>query len=63
MSMFQCMTCMETLDGDAMIKHLSSTRHKTIIDAFREEEVKCEECQDKNIHQLQIIRIGGEDMS
>lgn len=46
-----------------MIKHLSATRHKTIIDAYREEEVKCEECQDSNIHQLQIVRYGGEDMS
>lgn len=63
MSKFQCVTCTETLDGDAMIKHLSSTRHKTIIDAHREEEVKCEECQDSNIHQLQIIRFGGDDMS
>lgn len=57
------MTCSEILATDAMSKHLSSTRHKTIIDALREEEVKCEDCQDTNIHTLQIIRLGGDDMS
>lgn len=45
-----------------MMKHLSTTRHKTVLDASNEEEICCEECQDKNIHQLQIIRFGGEDM-
>lgn len=63
MSMFQCLTCMETLDADVMIKHLSSSRHKTIMDVFREEEVKCEECENSSIHTLQIIRFGGDDMS
>ncbi|QLL32043.1 hypothetical protein HG536_0C02120 [Torulaspora globosa] len=63
MSMFQCVTCMETLDAEMMIRHLSSSRHKAIIDVFREEDVKCEECQDPNVHTLQIIRFGGDDMS
>lgn len=54
---------MEALQADLMMKHLSSTRHKTLIDAFREEELFCEECHNSNIHQLQIIRFGGEDMS
>lgn len=61
--MFQCLTCMETLDGEMMIKHLSSSRHKAIIDVFREEDVRCEECQDSNVHTLQIVRFGGDDMS
>lgn len=51
------------LDSDAMMRHLSSTRHKTVIDAHSEEEVSCEDCQNSNVHQLQIIRFGGEDMS
>ncbi|GAV52513.1 hypothetical protein ZYGR_0AG05040 [Zygosaccharomyces rouxii] len=63
MSKFQCTTCNEVLDSDAMMKHLSSTRHKTVIDAYSEEEVCCEDCQNSNVHQLQIIRFGGEDMS
>lgn len=63
MSKFQCTTCAEVLDTDAMMKHLSSTRHKTVLDAYSEEEVCCEECQNANIHQLQIVRFGGEDMS
>lgn len=54
---------METLEADLMMKHLSSTRHKSLTDAYREEELFCEECHNSNIHQLQIIRIGGEDMS
>ena len=63
MSQFQCVTCSESLDAENMMKHLSSTRHKTIIDAFSKEEVSCEECNNNNIHQLQIIRFGGDYMS
>ncbi|AQZ17265.1 ECM32 (YER176W) [Zygosaccharomyces parabailii] len=63
MSKFQCTTCAEVLDTDAMMKHLSSSRHKTVIDAYSEEEIYCEECQNNNVHQLQIVRFGGEDMS
>lgn len=44
------------------MKHLSATRHKTVFDISSGEDVCCEECQDANIHQLQIIRFGGEDM-
>ncbi|SCW04274.1 LAFE_0H09912g1_1 [Lachancea fermentati] len=60
---FQCLTCDETKESQEMMKHLSTTRHKTIIYAPSEEEVSCEECQNNNIHLLQIIRFGGEDMS
>lgn len=63
MSKFQCTTCAEVFDTDAMMKHLSSSRHKTVIDAYSEEEICCEECQNNNVHQLQIVRFGGEDMS
>lgn len=63
MSIFQCTTCNEVLDKDAMMKHLSSTRHKTVVDAHNEEDICCEDCQNSNVHQLQIIRFGGEDMS
>ena len=45
-----------------MMKHLSTTRHKTAFDTSNDEDICCEECQDANIHQLQIIRFGGEDM-
>ncbi|CCF56559.1 hypothetical protein KAFR_0B02620 [Kazachstania africana CBS 2517] len=62
MDKFQCKTCSEVSTSSLMMKHLASTRHKTIIDAFTEEVIACEECQDNNIHQLQIIRFGGEDM-
>ncbi|EDO15122.1 hypothetical protein Kpol_1046p14 [Vanderwaltozyma polyspora DSM 70294] len=62
MGQFQCATCNESQDAEQMMKHLSSTRHKKIEDILREEEVCCEECNDSNIHQLQIIRFGGFDM-
>ncbi|KAM3161035.1 Helicase ATP-binding domain-containing protein [Lachancea thermotolerans] len=44
------------------MKHLSATRHKTIVSLPSEEEVCCEECQNNNVHLLQIIRFGGEDI-
>lgn len=59
---FQCRTCSQAYDAEQMMKHLSSTRHKTVFDTSNDEDICCEECQDKNIHQLQIIRFGGEDM-
>ncbi|CCD23267.1 RNA helicase NDAI_0B02320 [Naumovozyma dairenensis CBS 421] len=63
MTKFQCTTCQETLDAESMMKHLNSTRHKTVKSIEDDEELNCEECQDNNnIHQLQIIRIGGEDI-
>lgn len=59
---FQCRTCSQAYDAEQMMKHLSSTRHKTVFDTSNDEDICCEECQDKNIHQLQIIRFAGEDM-
>lgn len=63
MSQFECKTCGELNGADLMMKHLASTRHKTIVDIVNGEEVACEECQNNNIHHLQIIRFGGEDIS
>ncbi|EJS43946.1 ecm32p [Saccharomyces arboricola H-6] len=60
---FQCRTCSQTLNAEQMMKHLSATRHKTVCNASSDEDICCEECQDTNMHQLQIIRFGGEDMT
>ncbi|KOH00122.1 RNA helicase [Saccharomyces eubayanus] len=59
---FQCRTCNQALNAEQMMKHLSITRHKTVFKISSGEDICCEECQDTNIHQLQIIRFGGEDM-
>lgn len=60
---FQCKTCQKVLPGSEMMKHLSNTRHKTIVDNSTDEEVACEECQNDNIHQLIIVRFGGDDLN
>lgn len=60
---FHCNTCDLTQDAQEMMKHLSSSRHKTISCVSTGEDLSCEECSDLNIHQLQLIRFGGEDMS
>ncbi|CCH61480.1 hypothetical protein TBLA_0E04260 [Henningerozyma blattae CBS 6284] len=62
MTMFECSTCHEQSDDRQTMKHLSTTRHKTIIDMATADEVACEECENNNIHQLQIIRFGGDDI-
>ncbi|EHN02669.1 Ecm32p [Saccharomyces cerevisiae x Saccharomyces kudriavzevii VIN7] len=59
---FQCKTCGHTSNAEQMMKHLSATRHKTVFNIASDEDICCEECQDTNIHQLHIIRFGGEDM-
>lgn len=46
-----------------MMKHLSTTRHKSVIHCPSQEQLECEDCQDSNIHQLIVIRYGGYDMS
>lgn len=61
-STFECTTCHEASDDRGMMKHLSSTRHKTVLDMGTTDEVNCEECSNNNIHQLQIIRFGGDDI-
>ncbi|KAK5963217.1 RNA helicase PWA37_004928 [Arxiozyma heterogenica] len=65
-SQFECKTCHEKGSADQLMKHLSTTRHKTVIDISdpqNPEELCCEECKDNNnVHQLEIIRFGGDDM-
>ena len=62
MSNFECTTCSLAAPDEAMMKHLASARHKTVRDARSKEELACEECGNSNIHQLQIVRFGGDDM-
>lgn len=57
-----CTTCATTVDDVEMLKHLSSTRHKTVQYDPLEELVACEDCSDTNIHQLVLLRIGLSDM-
>ena len=45
-----------------MMKHLASQRHKSIFDTSTEEDIACEDCNDTNVHQLQIVRFGGDDI-
>ncbi|CUS22551.1 LAQU0S06e00628g1_1 [Lachancea quebecensis] len=59
---FRCLTCDYCAEAQDMMKHLSATRHKTILALPSKEEVCCEECQNNNVHLLQIIRFGGEDI-
>lgn len=65
MTTFECRTCKTALQDAEMMKHLSNTRHKTVVANFNgaaPEEVVCEACKADNIHQLQIVRFGGEDI-
>lgn len=63
---FECKTCHEKGSTDQLMKHLSTTRHKTVIDISdpqNPEELCCEECKDNNnVHQLEIVRFGGDDI-
>ncbi|CCH44397.1 putative ATP-dependent RNA helicase [Wickerhamomyces ciferrii] len=63
MVQYTCNTCSVSLDDQEMLKHLSSTRHKSVIHSPTQETLECESCQDSNIHQLIIIRYGGQDIS
>ncbi|CAK9437370.1 uncharacterized protein LODBEIA_P17480 [Lodderomyces beijingensis] len=61
---FQCQTCSECFrDPLSAQKHLSATRHKSIKLCDTDEILECEECSDRNIHQLAILRYGLNDMS
>lgn len=60
-AMFSCVTCLHTGDASDITKHLSSTRHKSAKSG--DEVIECEECEDANIHQLQLLRFGLSDMS
>ena len=61
-TIFQCKTCGLTAAADEMMKHLASQRHKSIFDTSTEEDIACEDCNDTNVHQLQIVRFGGDDI-
>lgn len=63
MAQFKCCTCAVSGSDDVVSKHLSSTRHKSIIYEELEETVECEECEDSNVHQLQLLRYGLSDMA
>lgn len=63
MAQFKCCTCAVSGSDDVVSKHLSSTRHKSIIYEELKETVECEECEDSNIHQLQLLRYGLSDMA
>lgn len=63
MAQFKCCTCAVSGSDDVVSKHLSSTRHKSIIYEELEETVECEECEDTNVHQLQLLRYGLSDMA
>lgn len=61
---FTCCTCKDVFSVDDISKHLSSTRHKVVKFDELDEIIECEECGDNNnIHQLQILRFGLNDMS
>ncbi|CCH42206.1 putative ATP-dependent RNA helicase [Wickerhamomyces ciferrii] len=57
-----CNGCSVKLDGVEMLKHLSVLRHRSIGRVKPKEAVKCEKCQDDNIHKLTVSRIGGEKL-
>lgn len=57
---FVCKTCSLKDGAEDVMKHLSTTRHKTVT--ADDDEIACEECDDSNIHMLRIIRFGGDDM-
>lgn len=63
MSSISCCTCKETFSTDDISKHLSSTRHKLVKYDKLDEIIECEDCDDTNIHQLQILRFGLNDMT
>ncbi|KAG7662616.1 uncharacterized protein J8A68_003824, partial [[Candida] subhashii] len=60
---FTCGTCSLQFDKAEILKHLSSTRHKSAKITETDESLECEECSDTNIHQLSILRYGLTDMS
>lgn len=60
-STFTCQTCLESLED--LGRHLSQTRHKSVLYDVMEEPVECEECGDTNIHLLHMLRYGLSDMA
>ncbi|CDR45896.1 CYFA0S20e01442g1_1 [Cyberlindnera fabianii] len=63
MVQFTCGTCSETLGDQDMLKHVASTRHRSLIHTNSGETLECEKCQDPNIHTLVIVRFGGQDIA
>jgi len=58
---YSCQTCSEQLDD--LGKHISQTRHKTIVYNPLVEQIECEECEDSNINILKMVRYGYSDMA
>ncbi|KAL6945353.1 hypothetical protein ACO0QE_002803 [Hanseniaspora vineae] len=61
-SLFECQTCKETLLGRDMRKHVVKTRHKCILYKGNDEIIQCEDCDNDNVHMLQLVRLGGYDL-
>lgn len=61
MSSFTCQTCL--LTTDQIGKHLSQSRHKTVLYDPLQEVLECEDCGDSNVHLLQMLRYGLADLS
>ena len=60
--LFKCQTCKETLLGRDMRKHVVETRHKCILYMGNDEIIQCEDCDNDNVHMLQLVRLGGYDL-
>lgn len=58
---YTCQTCQECLQDIG--KHLSQSRHKTVIFDELQEQIECEECGDANIHLLKMLRYGLSDLA
>lgn len=58
---YTCQTCSESLPD--LGKHLSQSRHKSVIFDKLNEQIECEECGDANIHLLHMLRYGLSDLA
>lgn len=58
---YSCQTCSEQLDD--LGKHISQSRHKSIVYNPLGEQIECEECEDSNINLLKMVRYGFSDMA
>lgn len=55
--MYSCLTC-QAEGQNEFGKHFTTTRHKSVKAIPLDEIIKCEECDDSNIHGLKMIRYG-----
>ncbi|QWU85924.1 hypothetical protein CA3LBN_000142 [Candidozyma haemuli] len=55
--MYTCLTC-QAEGSEEFGKHFTTTRHKNVKFNDIDETIKCEECDDTNIHGLKMIRYG-----